>query len=230
MCICEIEGIYGRKLRIYERKLEIETSETENDAFESFTTDGVKTIYFCDIVGVRRGTDNNNFNYGFIRFDTPANITKDFFCENNFIYSKKYGLSEAVEQDLYEYLTTVIEGYKYKDEKLINTQIPERLVQKYGLKKSSFGEQQKLSVEREQALETFIQDKANTNDVHEFFVKMKEVNSFRELYEYWKKMSYDQVDELKEINNIIVDNVEIEKLYGTSKNELKRCLDKWTQV
>ena len=120
--ICELEGSRGRVLCLYDTKIVVKTKKTVGSLLTGNITDGEKTIYLCDIVGVQH--KKSGLLIGYLQFETPSmqmnNKNDNFFSENTFTYeSGKNGITNELMEAIYKYITDRIEELKYKN-KIIN--------------------------------------------------------------------------------------------------------------
>ena len=83
-----IKGARGRSIDIYPFKVVITTDVTLGSVISSNATDGEKTIYFQDVIGLQ--VKYPGLTLGFIQFETAAatqnNSSSNFFNENPFTY------------------------------------------------------------------------------------------------------------------------------------------------
>lgn len=114
--VCELEGVRGRNLKLYDTKLVINTKKTVGSFITGNFTDGEKTIYLCDVVGVQ--WKKSGLLIGYLQFETPSmqmDHQKDnMFSENTFTYEAgKNGITNALIDAVYHYVTDRIEELKY---------------------------------------------------------------------------------------------------------------------
>lgn len=114
--ICELEGVLGRKLKLYDTKIVITTKETVGSLLTGNFSDGEKTIYLCDVVGVQFKKSNSLV--GYLQFETPSlqmnNKNDNMFSENTFTYEKgKNGITNELMEVLYNFVCDRIEELKY---------------------------------------------------------------------------------------------------------------------
>lgn len=124
--ICELEGVRGRTLRLYDTKIVITTKKSIGSLLTGNITDGEKTIYLCDIVGVQY--KKSDLLIGYLQFETPSmqmnNKNDNFFSENTFTYeSGKNGITNEIIDAVYNYVTDRVEELKYGN-RIIN-EIPD---------------------------------------------------------------------------------------------------------
>ena len=83
-----IDGARGRSIDIYPYKCVITTGVTIGSVLTSNATDGEKTIYYQDCIGLQ--VKYPGLTLGFIQFETAAptqnNSSSNFFNENTFTY------------------------------------------------------------------------------------------------------------------------------------------------
>lgn len=83
-----IEGVRGRHIDIYTDKVVITTKVTIGSLLTHNTTDGEKTIYYSDCVGVQ--FKQSKFAIGYLQLETASsngnNKSSNFFSENSFTF------------------------------------------------------------------------------------------------------------------------------------------------
>lgn len=114
--ICAIEGVRGRSLRLYDTKCIINTKKTAGSFITGNFTDGEKTIFLCDVVGVQFKKSGGLI--GYLQFETSSmqmnNSDSNMFSENTFTFEEgKNGVSNALMEAIYNYVTDRIEEIKY---------------------------------------------------------------------------------------------------------------------
>lgn len=86
--VYHIDGARGRSIDIYPYKCVITTDVTIGSVLASNATDGEKTIYYQDCIGLQ--VKYPGLTLGFIQFETASptqnNSTSNFFNENTFTY------------------------------------------------------------------------------------------------------------------------------------------------
>ena len=87
-CVYSIDGVRGRHIDIYENKCTMTTRITLGSLLTSNATDGEKTIYYKDCVGVQ--FKPAGFTVGYLQFETASgmmnNKGSNFFGENSFTF------------------------------------------------------------------------------------------------------------------------------------------------
>ena len=114
--ICEFEGVRGRTLKLYDTKCVIITDVTAGSVITGNATDGEKTVFFCDIVGIQY--KKSGLLIGYLQIETPSiqmnNINDNMFSENTFTFQEgKHGITNALMKSVYDYITDRIEEIKY---------------------------------------------------------------------------------------------------------------------
>lgn len=114
--ICEFEGVRGRNLKLYDTKIVITTKKTVGSLITGNFTDGEKTIYLCDVVGIQFKKSGGLI--GYLQFETPSmqmnNKSDNMFSENTFTYENgKNGITNDLMIALYNFVTDRIEELKY---------------------------------------------------------------------------------------------------------------------
>ena len=114
--ICEFEGVRGRNLKLYDTKIIITTKKTVGSLITGNFTDGEKTIYLCDVVGIQFKKSGGLI--GYLQFETPSmqmnNKSDNMFSENTFTYENgKNGITNDLMVVLYNFVTDRIEELKY---------------------------------------------------------------------------------------------------------------------
>ncbi len=114
--ICELEGVRGRNLKLYDTKIVITTKVSVGSVLSGNFTDGAKTIYLCDVVGVQFKKSDGMI--GYLQFETPSlqmdNKSDNFSSENTFTYEKgKNGITNGLMEYVYNFICDRIEEIKY---------------------------------------------------------------------------------------------------------------------
>ena len=83
-----IDGVRGRHIDIYKEKVVITTKVTIGSLITHNATDGEKTIYYSDCIGVQ--FKPSKFTIGYLQLETASsngnNKNSNFFSENTFTY------------------------------------------------------------------------------------------------------------------------------------------------
>lgn len=139
--ICEFEGVRGRNLKLYDTKIIISTKKTAGSLITGNFTDGEKTIYLCDVVGVQ--FKKSGLAIGYLQFETPSlqmnNKNDNFFSENTFTYENgKNGITNDLMTALYNFVTDRIEELKYGNKIISETPDFNSMYKKEQLKAQAF--------------------------------------------------------------------------------------------
>ena len=124
--ITEIKGSRGREIKIYDTKCEIRTRVTLGSVLTNNATDGAKTIYLCDVIGVQ--FKKSGLALGYLQFETGSmqmnNKSSNFFSENTFTFENgRNSVTNDFMEKVYNYVVDRIEEIKY-GEKII-TNVPD---------------------------------------------------------------------------------------------------------
>ena len=116
MLIYTLDGVRGRKLKVYDTKIILTTKKTIGSLLTHNFTDGEKTIYLCDVVGVQYKKSGKLI--GYLQFETPSmqmnNKSSNMFSENTFTFADgKNGVSNKLMGEVYSYVVNRIEELKY---------------------------------------------------------------------------------------------------------------------
>lgn len=98
--VYSIEGVRGRHIDIYNDKVVITTKVTLGSILTHNATDGEKTIYFSDCIGVQY--KKSTFTIGYLQFETASsggnNAASNFFHENSFTFDLTVVSNEKMEE------------------------------------------------------------------------------------------------------------------------------------
>ena len=99
-CVYSIDGVRGKHIDVYENKCTIKTKVTFGSIIASNATDGEKTIYYKDCVGVQYKPAK--FTIGYLQFETASgmmnNKGSNFFGENSFTFDTTVISNEKMEE------------------------------------------------------------------------------------------------------------------------------------
>ncbi len=128
--ICVLYGVRGRNIEIFDNKCIIHTELTAGSFLSGNTTDGEKTLFYMDCVGVQ--FKESRATIGYLQLETPSmqmnNQASNFFSENTFTFEQgKNGLSNPIMRQVYRFICDRVEGYKYGTDKEPLTEAPEYL-------------------------------------------------------------------------------------------------------
>lgn len=98
--IYDINGVRGRKIKIYPNRCVITTNITIGSILTRNASDGEKTIYFVDCVGVQ--FKKAGLQIGYLQFETASSATNNrasnFFNENTFTFDTTTISNEKMEE------------------------------------------------------------------------------------------------------------------------------------
>ena len=113
--IARVLGARGRTLSIYDTKCVINTSVTAGSILSGNATDGEKTIFYLDCVGVQFKEAGRTI--GFLQLETPSmqmnNQTSNVSSENTFTFEDVPGSTNVVMQIVYSAICDLVETVKY---------------------------------------------------------------------------------------------------------------------
>ena len=108
-----IDGVRGRHIDIYTDKVVITTNVTIGSLITHNATDGEKTIYYSDCIGVQ--FKQAKFTIGYLQLETASasanNITSNFFAENTFTFDTSV-ISNAQMTEVAKYVKSRVEAVK----------------------------------------------------------------------------------------------------------------------
>lgn len=111
--IYSYHGARGRHLSVYKDKCVIKTKVTAGSIFTGNATDGEKTIYYVDCIGVQFRPAGALI--GYLQLETASssmnNKRSDFFNENSFTFEKTQ-IPNHVMEEVTSYIKSRIEEYK----------------------------------------------------------------------------------------------------------------------
>lgn len=112
-CIYDIEGVRGRKIEVYKDKAVISTRAGLGSFITGNATDGEKTIYYRDVIGVQ--FKKSGITLGYIQLETASssmnNKNSNFFNENSFTFDVSKVSNEKMEE-VANYIKKQVEAYK----------------------------------------------------------------------------------------------------------------------
>lgn len=111
-----IKGARGRSITVYKDRCVINTSITVGSVLTGNVTDGEKTIFFCDCIGVQYKA--SGLLIGYLQVETAAatmnNVKDNFFNENTFTFATTSNEDEIMYY-VYEYIRNRVAFYKKKN-------------------------------------------------------------------------------------------------------------------
>ena len=123
--IYELQGVRGREMKLYDTKCVITTKKTAGSLLTGNFTDGEKTIFLCDVVGIQFKESGGLI--GYLQFETSSmqmnNKDNNMFSENTFTFEDgKNGVSNYLMREVYAYVVDRIEELKYGSIPCFNAQ------------------------------------------------------------------------------------------------------------
>lgn len=112
----QLEGVRGRSISIYDRKCVISTKAGVGSFITGNVSDGEKTIFYTDVVGVQFKKSGGLI--GYLQFETGSvqmnNQNSNMFSENTFTFEhNKNGITNEQMEAIYHQVCNVIENIKY---------------------------------------------------------------------------------------------------------------------
>ncbi len=245
--ICSLTGVMGRSIKIYDRKCEITTDLTLSSVITKNATDGTKTIFYIDCIGLQ--FKKAGLTVGYLQFETASsfqnNSTSNFFNENTFTYENGVGgISDILMEDLYHYLSDIIESYKYNDEEMYYRDLPDSIAELYGKKRLvsdkelQVQKQQQLAIEEAKSIQAAIEAEKMRKEIQEkisswddvlgkFFSEAEKLNRYAKIKDLWVSLGLNLNESYILLNKAIEDKVYIERMYGPKERDIVPTLNKW---
>ena len=113
-----LEGVRGRSIMIFDRKCVISTKASVGSFITGNVSDGEKTIFYTDVVGIQFKRSGNLI--GYLQFETGSvqmnNQNSNMFSENTFTFEhNKNGVTNEQMEAIYHQVCDIIERIKYGD-------------------------------------------------------------------------------------------------------------------
>ena len=109
--VYEIQGVRGRSIRVYPYKCIINTSVTAGSLLTNNATDGEKTIYYKDVVGIQY--KRSGVTIGYLQFETSSGTMNhdksNCFSENTFTFESD---KDEIMEEVYEYIIGIFDELK----------------------------------------------------------------------------------------------------------------------
>lgn len=238
--ICRLIGVRGRVIDIYDNKCEMATELTVGSVLSKNATDGFKTIYYIDCVGIQYKP--SFLTIGYLQLETPSmqmnNQSSNFFSENTFTFEDgRNDVTNELMAAVYEYICTRMEGYKYKEQDLLSKDLPAPLARIYGSSKPVSKEEiirneeeqelQRLKAENEkkQAHEEY--RKEHSEDSFTSIVeRCKQYSSAREMAEFLVNSVSSNDPMIEEARKVALQYKDFERIYGTMGESVISKLEK----
>jgi hypothetical protein len=112
----KLEGVRGRSMEVYDRKCVISTKVSMGSILTGNVTDGEKTIFYADVVGVQFKKSGGMI--GYLQLETGSvqmnNQNSNMFSENTFTFENgKNGVTNEAMENVYHQICDLIEQTKY---------------------------------------------------------------------------------------------------------------------
>ena len=112
----QLEGVRGRSIQIYDRKCVISTKAGVGSFLTGNVSDGEKTIFYTDVVGIQFKKSGGLI--GYLQFETGSvqmnNQNSNMFSENTFTFEhNKNGNTNEKMEAIYHQLCDILESIKY---------------------------------------------------------------------------------------------------------------------
>ena len=109
--VYEIQGVRGRSIRVYPYKCIINTSVTAGSLLTNNATDGEKTIYYKDVVGIQY--KRSGVTIGYLQFETSSGTMNhdksNYFSENTYTFESD---KDEIMEEVYEYIIGIFDELK----------------------------------------------------------------------------------------------------------------------
>ena len=114
----QFEGVRGRTMWVFDRKVVIATKAGVSSFITGNVSDGEKTIFYKDVIGVQFKKSGSLI--GYLQFETGSmqmnNQGSNMFSENTFTFEHNVnGVTNEQMEGLYHYICDIIERIKYGD-------------------------------------------------------------------------------------------------------------------
>jgi imidazolonepropionase-like amidohydrolase len=112
----QLEGVRGRSIWIFDRKCVIATKAGVGSFLTGNVSDGQKTIFYTDVVGIQFKKSGGLI--GYLQFETGSvqmnNQNSNMFSENTFTFEHgKNGITNDQMEGIYHQVCDLIESVKY---------------------------------------------------------------------------------------------------------------------
>lgn len=250
--IARVLGARGRTLSIYDTKCVIHTSVTAGSILAGNATDGEKTIFYLDCVGIQYKDAGRTL--GFLQLETPSmlmnNQTSNLASENTFTFEDVPGSTNAVMQLVYSNICDLVETVKYcppvKKEQLwefvLKLAAADLIVdshllfeardyeaeQRRKLEQETQQKRQQAQEEEQQKLEETgkqleqIQDPA----LREFLTEARGCKKVMDVMALWRGRNWDHLDaaQVEKIQALLDERDNLERLYGSSEKRTREAV------
>lgn len=243
--ICSIEGVRGRTLRIYDTKVEIDTRISVGSVVTGNATDGEKTIFLKDVVGVQ--FKRSGLAIGYLQFETPSmqmnNRGDNMFSENTFTFQGDD--LNLLMKKIRDFLVDRIEEYKYTGTAApIEDAITDKLLsamKQAKLHVNSFltdlGKQRakQAAEERAQAQQEYEEQLAarkaeiaamgDEDPLKKFLAEAELCNRLAEVVQLWKNYNFPSEALYNDVQAKLEENQKMERIYGKGTVNVAKTIE-----
>ena len=251
--ICELQGARGRSMKLYDNKCVITTDVTLGSVLTSNALDGMKTVFFADVVGVQY--KQGGMTLGYLQLETPSsqmnNKSSNMFSENTFTFdANAAGNPGNSAMDLiHNFIVDRLEGYKYGGVKDITKEPPMGLIRALSdvgiyigreikqcvedhndaqLKKKAEAEAKLKAAEAQRSaeLQKQLQDSPDENTLTTFIKAAAKTDSFAEMYKMWLSLDIEKSETTQQIEVELKRFASSERAYGKDSLGLQKYIEK----
>ena len=113
--IYDLEGVRGRHIKVFDDKCIISTRATVGSFLTGNVSDGEKTIYYVDCIGVQ--FKKSGFQIGYLQVETASglmnNKANNFFNENSFTFeNNRNNVTNELMEEVASYIKQQVEMAK----------------------------------------------------------------------------------------------------------------------
>ena len=249
--ICSLQGVRGRSMDVYDNKCVITTDVTLGSLITNNALDGMKTVFFADVVGVQY--KRSGATIGYLQLETPSgqmnNKSSNMFSENTFTFDVNVNtFGNSTMDAIHDFIVDRLEAYKYGGETDITKNPPVNLLNASGITFSPefkkikedylATREQKIKEEKKrkkiaeeqhyQELRAMVQNSGDDNPMMAFIAAASTASSFVELGKIWKEIKIQNTEISEYVTNEINSRIRMECIYGRSAADVKKFLNKLT--
>lgn len=251
--IARVLGARGRTLSIYDTKCVINTSVTAGSILSGNATDGEKTIFYLDCVGIQYKDAGRTL--GFLQLETPSmqmnNQTSNLASENTFSFDDVPGSTNAVMQTVYAAVCDLVETVKYcppvKQEQiwdivlklaaedlivdshlLFEARDHEQMIRAQQEQQAQMKRQQVQEAEARKLEETGKQlEQIQDPSLREFLSEARGCKKVMDVMALWRGRSWEHLDaaQVQKIQAMLDERDNLERLYGSSEKRTQEVVN-----
>jgi len=243
--ICTIEGVRGRTLHIYDTKVEIDTQVTVGSVVTGNATDGEKTIFLKDVVGVQ--FKRSGLTLGYLQFETPSmqmnNRDHNMLSENTFTFQGDD--LNLLMKKIRDFLVDRIEGYKYGTAKPIEDAITDKLLSAMRQAKLRVNSRfltdvekqraRQVEAERAQAQQEYEEQLAarraeiaamgDEDPLKKFLAEAELCSRINEVVQLWKNYNFPSEALYNDVQAKLEENQKMERMYGKGAVNVAKTIE-----